>query len=407
MTLPNEVCMYRFAGAAVITAAIAASGLIAPTAARAETGVSVSFSYFQSNLSPHGRWFSHPRYGRSWRPNGVAAGWRPYTNGRWEWTAEYGWTWASYYNWGWAPFHYGRWVYDSENEWYWVPGYEWGPAWVAWRNGDGFIGWYPLPPEAVWRPGVGIVYSGNGIYGASYNPRWVFVAERQFLSVRISNVLVRSQDNARFIRNTRHSTNYGWVNNRVVNRGLATSYIGRVTGKRVVAIKPRVVTGRGDWRAPTPGSREVHIFRPPAVERQGRAAPGPRGKSASVPKGRDTPGRNGKAAPAPRGGTASVPKGRDAPSRNGRAAPAPRGGTASVPKGRAAPSPNGRAAPGPKGGTPSIAKGRAAPAQKGGAAAGPKDGGDTRSRGDTEGRGGQNDGGAMQRGGGGGRRGER
>ena len=259
--------MYRLAGAAVITAAIAASGLIAPTAARAETGVSVSFSYFQSNLSPHGRWFSHPRYGRSWRPNGVAAGWRPYTNGRWEWTEEYGWTWASYYNWGWAPFHYGRWVYDSQNDWYWVPGYEWGPAWVAWRNGGGFIGWYPLPPEAVWRPGVGIVYSGSGIYGASYNPRWVFVAERQFLSVRISNVLVRSQDNARFIRNTRHSTNYGGVNNRVVNRGLATSYIGRVTGKRVVAIKPRVVTGRGDWRAPTPGSREVHIFRPPAVER--------------------------------------------------------------------------------------------------------------------------------------------
>ena len=460
--------MYRFTRAAAVAAVIAANGLLSPIAAQAETGVSVSFSYFQSNLSPHGRWFSHPRYGRSWRPHGVAAGWRPYTNGRWEWTEEYGWTWASYYDWGWAPFHYGRWVYDPQNRWYWVPGYEWAPAWVAWRHGDGFIGWYPLPPEAVWRPGVGIVYSGTGIYGASYNPRWVFVPERHFLSIRISSVLVRTQDHARFIGKTRRSTNYGWVNNRVVNRGIDRRYIGRVTGKRVVAIKPRVVTGRSDWRRPTPGSRDVRIFRPPVVERRsgvkpgarggaaavpkgkdapgrdGRAAPAPRGKSASVPKGGAAPGRNGRAAPAPRGKSATVPKGKGAPGSNGTAAPgpargavpaprgksatvpkgkdapgsngtaapgpargavpAPRGKSASVPKVRAAPGPDRRAVPGPKGGAPSVAKGRAAPVQKGGAAAGPNGGADTRSRGDTEGRSGPNDGGATMQRGGGGGR---
>jgi len=281
--------MKRLLHAAVLATATAAGGLIAPsiapTAAQAETRVSVSFNYFHTRLSPHGRWFSHPRYGRSWRPHSVAAGWRPYTFGRWAWTANHGWMWVSYYDWGWAAFHYGRWVFEPDYGWYWVPGYEWGPAWVAWRYGDGFIGWYPLPPEAVWDPSIGIIYSGVGVYGYYYTPYWVFVPERYFLSRRIYTVVVRPRDNARFIRNTRRSIRYRRVNNRVFNHGLRARYIGRVTGRSLVAIRPRVVTGRRDWRRPGPGSGAVRIFRPPVVERPGGRVPGARSRTAPGPRG--------------------------------------------------------------------------------------------------------------------------
>jgi hypothetical protein len=282
--IATKVIMKRLLFGAVFATAFAAAGLLTPIAAKAETGVSVSFSYFHTRLSPHGRWFSHPRYGRAWRPYGVAAHWRPYTYGRWLWTVDHGWMWVSYYDWGWATFHYGRWVYDPAYGWYWVPGYTWGPAWVAWRYGDGFIGWYPLPPEAVWSPGLGIVYSGVGIYGYYYTPYWVFVPERYFLSTRIYNVVVRSHDNHRFIRNTRRHIHYRRVRNHIFNRGLKPRYIRRVTGRPVVAMRPRVVTKRSNWHRARPGRREVRIFRPPVVERRGartpgmrRITPGPRG----------------------------------------------------------------------------------------------------------------------------------
>ena len=45
-------------------------------------------------LEPHGQWFSHSRWGEVWVPN-VTADWQPYTNGRWVYTEEWGWYWAS------------------------------------------------------------------------------------------------------------------------------------------------------------------------------------------------------------------------------------------------------------------------------------------------------------------------
>ncbi len=72
---------------------------------------------------------------------------QPYaTNGNWMYT-EAGWTWASDYNWGWAPFHYGRWFYENGYGWMWVPGSEWAPAWVSWSSGGDYYGWAPLGPS--------------------------------------------------------------------------------------------------------------------------------------------------------------------------------------------------------------------------------------------------------------------
>src|SRR5674476_1563111 len=73
----------------------------------------VSFQLFYDQLSPYGQWVNHSNYGYVWIPD-VGSDFVPYsTDGHWV-STNYGWTWASDYDWGWAPFHYGRWDYDND-----------------------------------------------------------------------------------------------------------------------------------------------------------------------------------------------------------------------------------------------------------------------------------------------------
>ena len=76
-----------------------------------------------------------------WRPR-VAAGWRPFYDGRWIYTPA-GMTWVSYEPWGWVPYHYGSWDYLAAYGWVWQPGYVWSPAWVYWYWGPSYVGWCP------------------------------------------------------------------------------------------------------------------------------------------------------------------------------------------------------------------------------------------------------------------------
>jgi hypothetical protein len=120
-------------------------------------------------LDRSGRWEQHPEYGAVWLPQGVAAGWVPYSDGRWTWVQPWGWTWVDNARWGFAPFHYGRWAF-WRSAWCWVPGAYvarpvYAPALVAWaggRPGDGArvgvritapsVGWMPLAPREVYVP---------------------------------------------------------------------------------------------------------------------------------------------------------------------------------------------------------------------------------------------------------------
>jgi hypothetical protein len=109
-----------------------------------------AYTQFQSALAPFGGWDYDSSYGYVWSPalSIVGAAFSPYaTCGHWM-LSEYGWTWASDWSWGWAPFHYGRWI-TRAGRWSWVPGTMWGPAWVSWRSGNGYVGWSPLPPRGV------------------------------------------------------------------------------------------------------------------------------------------------------------------------------------------------------------------------------------------------------------------
>ena len=122
-------------------------------------------------LDNNGTWVDSAPYGRVWQPR-VAAGWSPYSQGRWVWLDYYGWSWVSYDQFGWAPFHYGSWFNQGGN-WCWYPGARhnrtwWRPAMVAWFGfggvnvgvGFGNWGWVPLAPFELFNP-----WYGQGFYG--------------------------------------------------------------------------------------------------------------------------------------------------------------------------------------------------------------------------------------------------
>jgi len=135
---------------------------------------------FETELSDYGDWTTMAPYGHVWVPGGMSVGWRPYTNGRWIWMSQCGWTWLPYEPWGWATSHYGRWHWDIGFGWYWIPTTVWGPSWVGWYSGAGYYGWAPL--SFYGRPGVII----NNAYYANYTDPYP-------LSSRAMTVIHRNQ----------------------------------------------------------------------------------------------------------------------------------------------------------------------------------------------------------------------
>ncbi len=135
---------------------------------------------FYGPLSPYGSWVAHPAYGQVFvpSPSYAGAGFRPYTNGHWEYT-EWGWTWVDHHPFGWATGHYGRWFYDNSYGWAWVPGTTWSPAWVSWRGGGGYVGWAPMGPGAYY----------GGTYN-TYDSSWVYVYNNNMGAGYVGSVLI-------------------------------------------------------------------------------------------------------------------------------------------------------------------------------------------------------------------------
>ncbi len=123
-----------------------------------------TFDYFQTHLAPYGQWITVPDAGSVWVPmeaNNLE--WRPYMDaGHWEYT-DAGWFWQSDYPWGDIGFHYGRWIRNefTGGRWAWAPAYDWAPSWVSWREGDGGMGWAPLPWGVEFHAGVGLFWHGG------------------------------------------------------------------------------------------------------------------------------------------------------------------------------------------------------------------------------------------------------
>ncbi len=189
-----------------------------------DVDASVTFDTFQGALAPYGQWVVVGSHGRVWRPH-VAAGWRPYYHGRWEWTNE-GWLWVSEEPWGWAAYHYGRWTTDPHHGWIWVPGYQWAPAWVSWRYSGDVVGWAPL------GPGVSVYVSVNSYHDHG----WTFVPCRSFVAHPVHRVAYQPS----YTRRYWHAT------------APAPAYRGRPAGH----------LPRPAWGGPPPRTIEQRIGRP-------------------------------------------------------------------------------------------------------------------------------------------------
>jgi hypothetical protein len=222
-------------------------------------GPDVDVGFFYNELSPYGEWVRHPQYGWSWFPRHVRAGWRPYSLGRWV-ESDYGWVWVSDEPFGWATYHYGRWAWDPRVGWLWVPGTVWGPAWVAWQQGNGYIGWAPLPPAVGFDFQIGIRLGGFDLRFGIAPRDYAFVDERRFLDSRIGGYLEPAARNVTIINNTTNITNYTVINNRVINHGVPVDRVQRVTGRKA----PRLRVAQANSPRDVGVARDVvTIYQPP------------------------------------------------------------------------------------------------------------------------------------------------
>ena len=203
------------------------SCLVLPRQTEAQQS-NVTIQVFYDELSPYGQWIDYGSYGYVWIPD-VESDFVPYsTEGHWIMT-DYGWTWASDYNWGWAAFHYGRWSFTDSFGWFWVPDNEWGPAWVNWRQADGYYGWSPM------EPGVTISMSFGGRYDSSYD-HWMFVRDQDFDRPNINQYYVNRYDHDRIVRNSIVINNTYNDNSRHTTyvTGPSRTDIQNATGRRIV-----------------------------------------------------------------------------------------------------------------------------------------------------------------------------
>ena len=212
----------------------------------------ISFQVFYDQLSPYGQWVDYSDYGYVWIPD-AGSEFVPYsTDGRWILT-DYGWTWASDYDWGWAVFHYGRWSYNDSFGWFWVPDTEWGPAWVNWRQAEGYYGWSPMEPGITLSMSFGRAYD-------SHNDHWMFVRDRDIERSDVHNYYVNRADHDRIVRNSTVINNTFLDNNRHTTyvSGPSRVQVQKVTGR---TIKP-VVVRENNRPGQSINNGQYRIYRP-------------------------------------------------------------------------------------------------------------------------------------------------
>lgn len=248
---------------------LAGAAMLASAPATAGGDGLVDTSIFYEELDDGGDWFEHPRHGYVWSPD-VDPSWRPYSRGRWIYTDEYGWFWDSDEPFGWAVYHYGRWGFDEVDGWFWVPGRRWGPAWVAWRYGDEYAGWAPLPPGAVWSRERGIVYQNDFHVSARFDPYWLFVRP-QFLAYNNAYRYARPRNRYRRIfRDTRPAAGIVYVNGRIFFRGIAPRHYRRIARRSVPRTRINFYYDNRTYkRRAGPKRGSVRVFRPGKKRRYG------------------------------------------------------------------------------------------------------------------------------------------
>lgn len=179
------------------------------------------------DLDRHGKWeqvLYEGRFRKLWRPTEVAAGWQPFSVGRWTvWHQDN--VWIPEEPFGYVTHHHGNWVF-VKSAWYWAPPVtlragnigayaSWYPGRVSWVHSDTHVGWVPLAPSEpyyshrYWGPGstaVSVKRSGSriGIGGLAYAGQAVVVPRTSLYNVNsYSGVRVPNIDRASVVNNYR------------------------------------------------------------------------------------------------------------------------------------------------------------------------------------------------------------
>lgn len=265
----------------------------------------VNLNYFEQQLAPFGQWINHPQFGEVWKPD-LGPDFRPYFNGYWQFTSDYGWLWVSNEPFGDVVYHYGRWVYDQSEGWLWVPGYVWGPGWVAWRDTGEYVGWLPLPPgysdDTALSPLINspqpavpeALYGYQDAYGATlagdaFASMWIFVPGRDFGRRDRRPYIVDRETVRNLYRRSKDSTHYEFDrdHDRIIDRSLDKDALER-SARHSFGTPPA-----GDFmHSRVPMNTVTQGRRLSAVPVQGRRFDGPRDPSGVAGfERRDFPGR--------------------------------------------------------------------------------------------------------------------
>jgi hypothetical protein len=218
------------------------SPAISTAAAVAPPVESPNISFFYESLYPYGNWIEVDGTW-CWQPNAtvISVDWAPYCNhGRWVYS-DWGWCWVSDYSWGWAPFHYGRWFHHRKHGWCWVPDTEWGPAWVAWRRGDDYCGWAPLPPRTRYVNHEGF-YFGASLAGVDFEFKltlndYHFVPTSHFCDPHPwVHMVPRARAEEVYKRTIFVRNGYGFEHDHLVNHGMPVEEVSRAVGRNIKEI---------------------------------------------------------------------------------------------------------------------------------------------------------------------------
>ncbi len=258
---------------------------------RAHAESVVTIDLFYQELSPYGEWSPHPEFGYIWQPVGVPPDWKPYTDGRWEWSDQ-GWLWISYEPWGWATYHYGRWVYDDYAGWVWIPGTTWAPAWVSWQESPEYIVWSPLPPDRAFFVEIGFFFNSYKPYYKPYKhhhhhhhkkhryyhdyyydpyhykppaKHCVFVPYGKFGRHKHAGRASVPPEHAITFRNSRNITNIRYANNKVYNYGPDKYRVEKYSKRKLIRHKiddKHAITFRGNKNVNYVENRSYKAYRP-------------------------------------------------------------------------------------------------------------------------------------------------
>ena len=219
------------------------SNLLGIKEANASTGVNVEMAFV-------------------WKPStdlavvsdgGDVAVYEPYTNGQWVYT-DAGW----YFK---APtpeeeivHHYGRWVNSVTDGWLWVPGRVWAPAWVDWRQNDGYVAWTPVPPS---------VYIVNNYITVPpiEEDRYIIVEKKYFVEPQVYKYkyMYKENKNKIMIKEMTKTNRVMIKNKTIINKGPEVSDIERYWGNKIEIVKINRVKDKNDVKY---SDNEYYVYTP-------------------------------------------------------------------------------------------------------------------------------------------------